>query len=228
MLKIFVLLAVLAIQIEAQSAYPWYCDVCVRMIERGEETKPADLPTWLQTQIHGYCDNAVWDQAHCASVFNSKTPQMGDCITNGIDGNKCCHENIHDLFTSSEASSRSQINELKEKIEFVDVTFQYPIRNEQVIKGVSLCVEAGQNVAFVGASGCGKIFDKGKVQQLSQETTTSDVIKTKLKGKKTFKQITALTMILCYIITHLQQITALTMILCYIITHLPSVYFFVK
>ncbi|CAJ0942104.1 unnamed protein product, partial [Mesorhabditis belari] len=59
-----------------------------------------------------------------------------------------------------------QMNELKGKIEFVDVTFQYATRNEQVLKGVSLCVEAGQNVAFVGASGCGKSTAIGLISAL--------------------------------------------------------------
>ncbi|KAK4234337.1 ATP-binding cassette sub-family B member 5 [Achaetomium macrosporum] len=42
-------------------------------------------------------------------------------------------------------------------IEFMDVQFSYPLApDHRVLKGVSLTVDRGQFVAFVGASGCGK------------------------------------------------------------------------
>ncbi|KAF5579815.1 multidrug resistance 3 (p glycoprotein 3) [Fusarium pseudocircinatum] len=42
-------------------------------------------------------------------------------------------------------------------IDFQNVHFSYPLAPEKrVIRGLSLCIECGQFVAFVGASGCGK------------------------------------------------------------------------
>lgn len=50
-----------------------------------------------------------------------------------------------------------RINNIEGSIEFRDVHFRYPTRPEQpVLKGLSLTVKAGQYVALVGASGCGK------------------------------------------------------------------------
>ena len=43
------------------------------------------------------------------------------------------------------------------KIEFKDVRFSYPTRPDaEVLRGMNITIEAGQTVAFVGASGCGK------------------------------------------------------------------------
>eukprot|EP00825_Cyclidium_porcatum_P028075 TRINITY_DN3042_c0_g1_i5.p1 TRINITY_DN3042_c0_g1~~TRINITY_DN3042_c0_g1_i5.p1 ORF type:complete len:263 (+),score=65.63 TRINITY_DN3042_c0_g1_i5:77-865(+) len=52
-------------------------------------------------------------------------------------------------------------NQLKEgkltgNIEFRNVTFKYPSRDEMVLKGISFTIKAGQKVAFCGPSGCGK------------------------------------------------------------------------
>ena len=45
---------------------------------------------------------------------------------------------------------------LKEKIEFIDVTFTYPGEKSPVLKKVNLSVKAGHNVAIVGPNGSGK------------------------------------------------------------------------
>jgi ATP-binding cassette, subfamily B, bacterial len=48
-------------------------------------------------------------------------------------------------------------NRLKGNIEFKDVKFNYPTRNDiQVLKGLNFSVKSGQKVALVGASGAGK------------------------------------------------------------------------
>jgi ATP-binding cassette subfamily B (MDR/TAP) protein 1 len=47
--------------------------------------------------------------------------------------------------------------EVKGKIEFMDVTFSYPSRNEIcVLNGLNLTVEPGEHVALVGSLGSGK------------------------------------------------------------------------
>lgn len=42
-------------------------------------------------------------------------------------------------------------------IEFRNVHFRYPTRPDvQVLKGINIKIENGQNIALVGPSGCGK------------------------------------------------------------------------
>ncbi|UCF17314.1 MAG: ABC transporter ATP-binding protein, partial [Phycisphaerales bacterium] len=56
----------------------------------------------------------------------------------------------------SESPNAVRIERVKDKIEFVDVTFTYPGERYQVLKGVNLVVQAGHNVAIVGPNGSGK------------------------------------------------------------------------
>jgi len=49
-----------------------------------------------------------------------------------------------------------EIGPLKEKIEFIDVTFAYPKAPVPVLRGVNLTVQAGYNIAIVGPNGSGK------------------------------------------------------------------------
>lgn len=55
-----------------------------------------------------------------------------------------------------ESPDAKHIGRVKDKIEFVDVTFTYPGERSQVLKGVNLVVQAGHNVAIVGPNGSGK------------------------------------------------------------------------
>ena len=50
----------------------------------------------------------------------------------------------------------SNINSIKGKIEFKDVSFQYPTGKELVLNKISFTVNPGETVAIVGESGCGK------------------------------------------------------------------------
>jgi ABC-type multidrug transport system fused ATPase/permease subunit len=42
------------------------------------------------------------------------------------------------------------------KIQFIDVGFRYPTRNDWAVHGLSFSIEPGETVAIVGESGCGK------------------------------------------------------------------------
>jgi ATP-binding cassette subfamily B (MDR/TAP) protein 1 len=60
-----------------------------------------------------------------------------------------------------------KIDHFAGKIEFRDVTFSYPTRREvKLFQKLNLTVEAGQTVAFSGASGCGKSSLIALVQRL--------------------------------------------------------------
>ena len=48
------------------------------------------------------------------------------------------------------------MNRFEGRIEFKDVWFKYPTRDEWILRGVSFVIEAGTSVALVGQSGCGK------------------------------------------------------------------------
>lgn len=48
--------------------------------------------------------------------------------------------------------------DLKGNIEIKNLHFSYPTRpTEEVLKGINISIKAGQTIAFVGHSGCGKV-----------------------------------------------------------------------
>lgn len=58
---------------------------------------------------------------------------------------------------NSESSDGLKPNELVGDVEFVDVEFNYPARDQiKILDKLSLKIKPGQTVALVGSSGCGK------------------------------------------------------------------------
>lgn len=81
-----------------------------------------------------------------ANKFN--TMQMGMVAANRVFA-------ILDTDSYINDEGEKEINDLKGHIEFKDVRFSY-IKDEEVLRGISLDVKAGQTIAIVGATGAGK------------------------------------------------------------------------
>ena len=81
-----------------------------------------------------------------ADKFN--TLQMGMVAANRVFG-------VLDTRASIADNGKMEIDHLKGEIEFKDVRFGY-IEDEEVLKGVSFHIKAGETVAIVGATGAGK------------------------------------------------------------------------
>ena len=70
----------------------------------------------------------------------------------------CCapyHESRNNI-TGNSIPFKNNKNEIKGKIEFKNVTFKYPTREEAILKNVSFTINPGEFIAFVGPSGSGK------------------------------------------------------------------------
>ena len=58
------------------------------------------------------------------------------------------------------------LNKITGQIEFKNVYFKYPSRDEYALKGLSFIIEPGQTIAIVGESGCGKSTTLSLLQRL--------------------------------------------------------------
>jgi len=61
------------------------------------------------------------------------------------------------LINSEDASDKTRLTNLEGDIEFANVSFRYPSREQvTVLNEISFKIKAGSTVALVGSSGCGK------------------------------------------------------------------------
>ncbi|KAH0430175.1 ABC multidrug transporter mdr1 [Colletotrichum camelliae] len=100
------------------------------------------------------CFMAVSYGAQSAGVVFSFAPDMGKACQAASEFKK-----LHDCQPAVDASSSSgrHVETIEGNIEFINVHFQYPSRpGVPVLRGLDISIRAGQYVAFVGSSGCGK------------------------------------------------------------------------
>jgi len=69
-----------------------------------------------------------------------------------------------------------QLPRFQHSIVFKQITFQYPKSEEPALNGITLRIEKGQTVAFVGPNGCGKTTLLGLVPRLYDPTSGSITI----------------------------------------------------
>ncbi len=61
------------------------------------------------------------------------------------------------MINSEDASDKTRLTNLEGDIEFANVSFRYPSREQvTVLNEISFKIKAGSTVALVGSSGCGK------------------------------------------------------------------------
>jgi ATP-binding cassette subfamily B (MDR/TAP) protein 1 len=69
------------------------------------------------------------------------------------------------------AQGGDKIQNIEGKIEFRNVYFSYPSSGVQVLQGLNICVQPGQLIALVGASGCGKSTAIGLIERFYSPTS---------------------------------------------------------
>lgn len=103
----------------------------------------------------------VGDISLYQSYFTSITGQISSflgllpIITKGLDS----VSSIGEILSASDIednTNKAVISELRGEYEFKDVHFAYDDANHMLLNGLSLNVKAGETIAFVGESGCGK------------------------------------------------------------------------
>ena len=102
----------------------------------------------------------VGDISLYQSYFSSITGQISSflallpIITKGLDSVSSIGE-ILSATDIEDNTNKVQIDKLEGSYEFKDVTFSYDA-DQKLLNGLSLNVRAGETIAFVGESGCGK------------------------------------------------------------------------
>ncbi|KAE9372742.1 ABC transporter [Stipitochalara longipes BDJ] len=99
------------------------------------------------------CFTEITFGSQTAGTIFSRAPDMGKA--------KDAANNLQTLFDREPridiwSAAGEAVNIVKGDIEFKDVCFTYPSRDDPALKGLTFNIKAGQYVALVGASGCGK------------------------------------------------------------------------
>ncbi|XP_055915259.1 multidrug resistance protein homolog 65-like [Eupeodes corollae] len=127
----------------------FYYGVILVLGDRGKPD-PEYTPAVLMIAFLGILVGAD-NIAKCSPFVDAFTTAMGSAVT--------IYEVIDSTTTIDPMSTDGKIFNygLKGDIEFQDVFFRYPSREDVIVlRGLNLKVQAGQTVAFVGHSGCGK------------------------------------------------------------------------
>lgn len=135
--------------------------------------------------------------------YNGRIYGCSNCINSLVDSIysvTLSSERIYQLMHSPDYETESfgdvHLDTVKGGIEFRDVHFSYSngLDNTEVLRGINLKINAGESVAFVGKSGCGKttilsliarLYDPGKGDILLDGTKVSELDRESLRGNIT-------------------------------------------
>lgn len=102
------------------------------------------------------------------NMYISALTNLEDSVKNTLDNFALLYSNnlyIENLFyvldlkpliLNNNSGKKEFINEIRDSIEFRNVSFKYPNSKKYALKNVSFKIEANQNCAIVGLNGCGK------------------------------------------------------------------------
>lgn len=97
--------------------------------------------------------------------------------------------------TIKEKNTKSPKTNVKGKVEFKNVTFQYPDADKPLLKNISFVANQGETVAFIGSTGCGKsslvnliprLYDATEGEVLVDDIDVKDYTQAELHNKLGF------------------------------------------